>query len=89
MKTLVICRPAAGVSGMQLAAGAEDEMATLRRLRDEGLLLEAYWPGRPGAILIFDVGGEQLEQAMASLPFVRDGLLEYERIPLRPFSALG
>jgi hypothetical protein len=26
---------------------------------------------------------------MASLPFVRDGLLKYEQIPLHQFSALG
>jgi hypothetical protein len=44
MKTLVMCRPRAGVERQQIAAYAGEEMAELRRLREEGVLLEAYSP---------------------------------------------
>jgi hypothetical protein len=87
-KSLVLLHPAAGADGSRFAAGVDEEMAALRRLRDEGVLLEAYWPGRPGAVLILAAEGDEVERAVASLPFVRDGLLEWDAMPLQPFSAL-
>jgi hypothetical protein len=85
VKTLVICRPAAGVSGEQIAPHASDELAALRDLQARGLLLEAYSPGGPGAILIFATDGDEVHEALEALPLRRAGLIETERIPLRPF----
>jgi len=86
VKTLVICRPAEGIAGAEIAARAKEELRTLRDLRDKGLLLEAYSPGGPGAVLIFAVDGDELEQALGALPLVKAGLIETEHISLRPFN---
>ena len=85
MKTLVICRPAAGIGREQLAPHAGEELAAVSDLHRKGLLLEAYSPGGPGAILIFDGEVDQVTQALESLPMARDGLIEGERIELHPF----
>jgi muconolactone delta-isomerase len=71
MKTLVICRPAAGVGREQIAPHAADELATLREFKARGALLEAYSPGGPGAVLIFDTDPAELDELLASLPLVR------------------
>jgi hypothetical protein len=89
MKTLVICRPRAGVERQQIAAYAGEEMAELRRLREEGVLLEAYSPGGPGAILLFDAEAERLTEALAGLPLAREGLIDAETIELYPFPGFG
>jgi hypothetical protein len=52
MKVLVICRPRAGVAPAEIAAHAAAEMAALGQLKADGVLLEAYSPGGPGAVLI-------------------------------------
>jgi len=53
MKTLVICRPRPGVLPADIARHAAAEMAGLAALKADGLLVEAYSPGGPGAILVF------------------------------------
>ena len=85
MKTLAICRPVAGVAADQIAAHAPEELAALRSLHGQGLLLEAYSPGGPGAVLIFAGDGDQVTAALESLPLAQAGLIETERIELRPF----
>jgi len=56
---------------------------------DGGLLLEAYSPGGPGAILIFDGEREEVDHALGRLPLLRDGLIEAEITELHPFAALA
>jgi hypothetical protein len=63
-------------------------MDALRDLRD-GLLLEAYSPGGPGAILIFDGECEEVDHALGRMPLLRDGLTEAEITELHPFAALA
>ncbi len=90
MKILVICRPRDGVDPQaEIAPRAAAEMATLRGLRDQGLLLEAYSPGGPGAVLIFDGVLEDVDRALNTLPLVQDGIIETEIIELQPFAALN
>jgi hypothetical protein len=85
MKTLVICRPAAGVTADEIAAHGSVELGALRELHERGVLEQAYSPGGPGAILIFATDGDAVTIALQSLPLVRGGLVATERIPLRPF----
>jgi hypothetical protein len=88
MKMLVICRPRHGVTAGQIAAQAPAEMAALRQLTADGRLLEAYSPGGPGAILIFDDDQAAVRSAVASLPLVRDHLIGTEIIELHPLPGL-
>ena len=88
MRILVICRPHEGVTPGQIAAQAPAEMAALRQLIADGRLLEAYSPGGPGAILIFDGDQAAVRSAVASLPMVSDHLIETEIIELHPLPGL-
>ena len=85
MKTLVICRPVAGVGPQEIAPHGAEEFAALHELKARGVLLEAYSPGGPGAVLIFDADPAELDELVASLPLHRKGLIEAETIQLRPF----
>jgi hypothetical protein len=89
MKTLAICRPAAGVTAAQIAAHAAGELAELRQLHERGLLLEAYSPGGPGAVLVFAGDNDEVLEALEALPLKRAGLIEIERVSLRPFDLAG
>jgi hypothetical protein len=61
-------------------------MAALRSLKAAGTLREAYSPGGPGAVLIFDGEPPAVEAAVASLPLVDAGLIDAELIELHPFA---
>ena len=89
MKTLVICRPRPGVTVTDIAGHRAREMAALRQLRAEGTLAEAYSPGGPGAILIFDAGKEAIEGVVSALPLVIAKLIDTEIIELQPLPGLG
>jgi hypothetical protein len=66
----------------------EEEMNALRELKRSGLLLEAYSPGGPGAVLIFEGDRTDVDLALQSLPLLRDGIIEAEVTELHPFGAL-
>jgi hypothetical protein len=86
VKILVICRPRAEVDpGRAIALHAAEEMAALKRLHGDGSLIEAYSPGGPGAVLIFDDAHRPIGEALASLPLVQHGLIDTEIINLHPF----
>ncbi|HEX9357910.1 MAG TPA: hypothetical protein VF933_29350 [Streptosporangiaceae bacterium] len=89
MKTLVICRPRSGVTVTDIAGHRAGEMAALRQLRAEGTLAEAYSPGGPGAVLIFDAGKEAIEGVVSALPLVIAKLIDTEIIELQPLPGLG
>ena len=86
MKVLVLCRPRPGVDRDQIAPHAPSEMAALRALKAAGTLLEAYSPGGPGAVLIFDGERPAVEATVASLPLIHAGLIDAELIELHPFA---
>ena len=63
-------------------------MAALKRLHADGSLVEAYSPGGPGTVLIFDDSHAPVDRALASLPLVQEGLIETEIINLHPLAGL-
>jgi hypothetical protein len=69
----------------EIAPHAAAEMAVLKRLQGNGSLVEAYSPGGPGAVLIFDDANGPIGEALAALPLVRRGLIDTEIITLHPF----
>ena len=84
MRILVICRPRPGVTRDDIAPHAAAELAELARLRAEGLLAEAWSPGGPGAVLIFEADREAVTAAVAALPLRAAGLIGAEIIELHP-----
>ncbi|HEY5355243.1 MAG TPA: hypothetical protein VIK57_22600 [Streptosporangiaceae bacterium] len=89
MKTLVIGRPRPGVTTADIAGHRAAEIAALRQLKAEGTLAEAYSPGGPGAILIFDAGKEAVEGVVYALPLVMAKLIDTEIIELQPLPGLA
>jgi hypothetical protein len=86
MKTLAVCRVADGVDpGTEIAPRAGEELAALHVHHERGALLEAYSPGRRGAILLFAGDKQAAAQALNELPLYRTHLLEVELIELKPF----
>jgi len=90
VRFLVVTRPRAGVEpARDIAPHAAAELATLATLRASGLLVEAYSPGGPGAVLIFEGTRAEVDDALEALPLVREQLIESEVTPLTPFPGFG
>jgi hypothetical protein len=90
MRILVICRPAPGVDPKaQIMPLAGAELAALRDQRERGPLREAYSPGGPGAILIYEGSREEVEAALAALPMAQAGVIEATLTELHPFAGLS
>lgn len=64
-------------------------MAALRQLNAEGTLVEAYSPGGPGAVLIFEGDREAVEAVVSVLPLVMAKLVDTEIIDLQPLPGLA
>lgn len=63
-------------------------MAALRQLKAEGTLVEAYSPGGPGAVLIFEGDREAVGAVVKVLPLVMAKLVDTEVIDLQPLPGL-
>ncbi len=83
MKFLAVCRPRDGAPPERFAELVPDEAEALRRLRSDGTLLEAWSPGRPGAVLILECPSEgEAAHTLSRLPLDAAGLLDVEVTPL-------
>jgi len=85
VRFLVLCRAKPGVTREQIAPHGPDELAALQSLKATGGLLEAYSPGGPGAVLIFEGERPSVDEAIASLPLIQAQLIEAEITELHPF----
>lgn len=72
-----------------IAAHRAAEMAALRQLKAEGTLAEAYSPGGPGAVLIFDADKGAVEGVVSALPLVLAKLIDTEIMALQPLPGLA
>lgn len=89
MRILVICTPREGVDPKnEIMPLASAEMAALRALRSRGILREAYSPGGPGAVLIFEGTRAEVDRALEELPMMRADVIEAVVTELHPFTAL-
>ena len=85
MRVLVICRDIPGGDQDEFRRLVPEETAALRELKAKGLLLEAWSPGHPGAVLLFDVADEAAAASLvAAFPLVQAGLITTEIVPLHP-----
>ncbi|HEX8009253.1 MAG TPA: hypothetical protein VF482_22825 [Trebonia sp.] len=87
MQILVVCRPAQGGDQSEFRRFVSAEGAALRELKERGVLSNAWTPGRPGAVLMLNVGTEDDAAAIAAaLPLAAAGLITTEVIPLYPMN---
>jgi hypothetical protein len=92
MKILVMPKPLEGVTREQMLPHAATEIQAVWELYTQGICREFYnranEPGR--VILMFE--SETLEaakEALATLPFVQLNLIDFDLIPLAPFTGLS
>lgn len=87
MQILVVCRPVRDGDQAEFRRLVPAEGAALRELRERGVLVNAWTPGRPGAVLILEAGTEDDAAAVAAaLPLASAGLITTEVIPLYPMN---
>lgn len=83
MKFLVICSPHDASVTDRLAALVPEEAESLRLLRSQGILVEAWSPGGPGAVLIIEApSGSEAEGIVTRLPLSVAGLIDFDLTPL-------
>jgi len=91
MKILVLPKPIEGVSREELLQHAAAEIQAVWELYAQGICREFYTranePGR--VVLMFESASvEAAQEALASLPFARLHLIDFDLIPLAPFIGL-
>ncbi len=83
MKFLAFCRPREDAPMDRFAALVPDEAEELRRLKSLGILIDAWSPGGPGAVLIIDAASEsEADGIVAELPLSVAGLIGFDLTPL-------
>jgi muconolactone delta-isomerase len=82
---LVICRPVEGGDQDEFRRLVPGETAALRSLKAKGTLIDAWSPGRPGAVLTLEApDADEAAQIVAHFPLVKAGQITTEIIPLHP-----
>lgn len=92
MKILVLPKPIEGVSREELLQHAAEEIQAVWELYAQGICREFYTrandPGR--VVLLFESASvEEAREALASLPFAQLHLIDFDVIPLAPFTGLA
>jgi len=89
MKLLAFGRPRGGIDARAaIASLARTELPALWALYAGGIVREMYTLNRPGAVLVLEADGPAAAStALARLPLVREGIIEFELTELRPFGA--
>ncbi len=89
MKMLAIAKVGLHTTPEKIAPQLEAEVRCAWKLYKEGTVREMYsCPDRRlGVVFVLECGNtDEARQALDELPFVREGLIEFEIIPLGPFS---
>ena len=91
MKILVLPKPVEGVPREKLLPHADAEIQAVWELYAQGICREFYTrasePGR--VVLMFECATmEAAKEALARLPFVQLDLIDFDLIPLAPFTGL-
>ncbi len=92
MKILVLPKPIEGVPREELLQHAAAEIQAVWELYAQGICREFYTranePGR--VVLMFECATvEAAQEALATLPFARLHLIDFDLIPLAPFVGLS
>jgi len=91
MKILALEKELPGATGDDFEPLLKDEAAKVWELSQAGVIREIHFRAdRPEAVLILECDGpEEAGRALAGLPLVKAGLIEFEIIPLRPYPGLA
>jgi hypothetical protein len=85
VRVLAICRPRAESDPGAMSPHIVEEADTLEEWRSRGVLVEAYSPGAPGAILVLEASGvSEAASLVDGLPLRQAGLIQTEVIGLYP-----
>ena len=92
MKILVLPKPIEGVPREELLKHAPAEIKAVWGLYEQGICREFYTranePGR--VVLMFESASvEAAKDALATLPFAQMHLIDFDVIPLAPFTGLS
>lgn len=91
MKVLVLPKPIEGVSRDEMLQHAGAEIQAVWELYAKGIVREFYSRANEPArvVLVLESASEEAAQeALATLPFARLHLIDFDVIPLAPFSGL-
>src|SRR5258707_2492590 len=92
MEILVLPRPIEGVPREELLQHAAEEIQAVWELYEQGICREFYTranePGR--VVMMFESASvEAANEVLATLPFAKLHLIDFDLIPLAPFSGLA
>ena len=87
MKILALEQDIPGVKDEQFYPHLKDEAAKVWELYQGGVLREIYFrQDRTNAVLVLECADvEEAQQVLATLPLMREGLIDFEVIPLIPY----
>ena len=87
MKILAIEKECPGATAADFEPHLKSEAARVWELYQSGAIREIYFRGgRPEAVLILECDGpEQAAELLAGLPLVKESLIKFELIPLKPY----
>ncbi len=87
MRIIAIEKEAPGLTKRDFVPYLRDEARQGWKLYKDGIIREMYFRGdKPEAVLILECKDEQeAQEKLATLPLVREGLISFELIPLRPY----
>ena len=87
MKILAIEHELDGAPAAQFQAQANNEARKVWDLQQAGIIRELYFRAdRNEAVLILECDSlQEADDALACLPYVSDGLICFETIPLKPY----
>jgi len=87
VKILALEKETPGATGEDFGPHAKAEAARVWELHQMGVVRELYFrQDRPEAVLILECAdAQEADQALATLPMVKAGLITFEIIPLVPY----
>ncbi len=92
MKILVMPKPIEGVSREELLQHSAEEIQALWQLYAQGICREFYTRVNEAGRVVLMLESESVEtarEALATLPFVKLHLIDFDLIPLAPFNGLA
>ena len=92
MKILVMPKPIEGVSREQLLQHSAEEIQAVWQLYAQGICREFYTRANEAGRVVLMFESESVEaakEALATLPFVQLHLIDFDLIPLAPFTGLA
>jgi len=91
MKILALEKESPGVTAGQIQPLLKEEARCVWALQQSGLIREIYFEaGRHTSVLMLECAdSEAARHALAALPLVRAGLIEFELVPLVPYDGFA